>query len=239
MGVLDVLFPEKCLLCGRLLPGGHRGVCPGCRKLLPRVTEPCCKRCGKPLGDMRITYCADCAGRESRIRQGTAVWVYDENMKRAMADFKYNGCLADGAFYADELVRERAGWIRKRGIDCIVPVPLHRRRQWFRGFNQAAFVAECVGQCLEIPVLADALVRKRYTRPQKGLDDKQRRKNLKDAFVINEARRGELAAGKNILLVDDIYTTGSTLEGCAAAIQDSGRCDSNIFFACLCIGRDY
>lgn len=237
MDLLTLIYPEKCLICGRVLSRGRTGVCQDCYRRMPRVTEPCCQHCGKPLEEIRDSYCADCAGKESRIRQGTAIWVYDDRMKRAIADFKYTGCLEDGQFYAGELLRERADWIRRRGIDCIIPVPLHPRKQRFRGFNQAAILAEVLGTQMKIPVLKDALVRRRYTQPQKGLNDRQRRQNLKCAFEVSESGGKMLSFFHRILLVDDIYTTGSTLEGCAAALQRSCHC--TIFSACLCIGRDY
>jgi ComF family protein len=156
-------------------------------------------------------------------------------MKKAMAAFKYEGCRQDGLFFGDELVRFRGSRIRSYHPDYVIPVPLHRRKLWFRGYNQAACVAERLGERMGIPVLPDALRRVRYTKPQKGMNDKERRDNVEGAFQVRK-RFGEQLRGARILLVDDIYTTGATVDACAGALRDEGT--GEIFFACLCTGND-
>lgn len=240
LNLLDLLFPVKCPVCGELLSKKGERICQSCRKELPYVTEPCCMRCGKPLEKATREYCQDCgkkrySDKKDFLCQGTALWVYTDRMKRAMADFKYNGCYRDGVFFAGELVRFRGGKIRKWHADYIIPVPLHRRKIWFRGYNQAACVAEELGSQIGIPVMA-ALERLRSTKPQKDFDDKGRRDNVKGAFSVSEQCR-KMLYGKCILLVDDIYTTGATLEACAKALTEAGV--KKVYFACLCIGRDY
>lgn len=250
MNLPDLLFPAKCLLCGQILGKNEKGVCPGCRKKLPRVTEPGCLRCGKPLEADTEEYCPDCsrkrsnvrmagsgyAAREDSICQGTALWIYTDSMKRVMADFKYKGYYRESAFFAEELVNSKGAKIQQWQPDYVVPVPLHRKKRWFRGYNQAACVADEIGRRLHVPAALEALERSRYTRPQKNLDDKGRRENVGDAFRICEAWRDTLR-GKCILLVDDIYTTGATLESCAGVLCEAGV--KRVYFACLCIGRDY
>lgn len=237
MGVLDLLFPVKCPLCGAVLQKGQRGVCEPCRHKLPLVTEPCCKHCGKPVASVESELCMDCSRRGSVLEQGTALWVYTDGMKRAISDFKYEGCLADGDFYAEELLVHRGGRLRSWGLERIIPVPLHWRKRWFRGFNQAAYVAGIIGRELGVPMLEDALVRTRHTRPQKGLDDRGRQDNLKDAFALNPSYAAEIDQCQRVLLLDDIYTTGATLEACGKVLRNAGV--GKVYFACLCIGRDY
>ena len=253
MNLLDILFPVKCPVCGHLLKKGERGFCQDCTKNLPRVTEPACCRCGKPIEKDTQEYCRDCGRKRQAVRmkgdrsgadgagkdpicQGTALWIYTVSMKRAMANFKYNGCYSEGAFYAEELARTRRSRFEQWQPDYVIPVPLHRRRRWFRGYNQAACVAEELGLRIEVPVASMALERIRCTRPQKGLDDRHRRNNVKDAFRIAGDWRKRLQ-GRCVLLVDDIYTTGATLEACASVLREAGV--RKVYFACLCTGRDY
>lgn len=253
MNLLDLLFPVKCPVCGQLLKRKEKGVCQNCRKSLPRVIEPTCSRCGKPIEKDTQEYCRDCsrkrqaAGIESSrtegdlfrkdpICQGTALWLYTDSMKRAIANFKYNGCYGDGVFYAEEMVRFRRERLEEWQPDYVIPVPLHRRRRWFRGYNQAACVAEELGMRIEVPVASTALERICSTRPQKGLDDRNRRDNVKDAFRVGSGWQEKLR-GRRVLLVDDIYTTGATLEACASVLCDAGV--KKVYFACLCTGMDY
>lgn len=237
MNLLDVLFPGKCPLCGSVHQSGGSGICESCGKKLPYVTEPCCKHCGKPLSDIEKEYCGDCSRKESKLEQGTAIWIYNDEMKKAMADFKYGGCMADGVFYAEELLFCKGDRLAEWQLDGIIPVPLHWRKKWFRGFNQSACIAETVGERLHLPVYSDGLIRSRYTKPQKGLDNRQRAENLKGAVCVNEKYRDKLSRLHRVLLIDDIYTTGATLEECGRVLRQCGI--PKVYFTCLCIGRDY
>ena len=241
LNLFDWLFPAKCPVCGELLQKKEDRICENCRRELPRVTEPCCMRCGKPVEDAARQYCQDCSrkrlpARRDDLFQGTALWVYTDRMKRAMADFKYNGCYSDSIFFAEELIRFRGNRIESWHPDFVIPVPLHRRKARFRGYNQAACVAEELGRKMGIEVLPQALLRLRYTKPQKNYDDKGRRDNVRDAFCVAESCRN-MIVGKCVLLLDDIYTTGATVEACAKVLVEAGV--RSVYFACLCIGRDY
>ena len=123
-----------------------------------------------------------------------------------------------------------------RKPDFLIPVPLHRHRRWFRGYNQAEILAEEIGKRLHLPVETDVLCRSLDTSPQKQLDDKARYRNMSSAFYVPESA-GYKLNGKRVVLIDDIYTTGSTLEACAGELKKAGV--SEIYSACLCIGRDY
>ncbi len=235
MNILDLIFPVKCPVCGRAL--GERQICGACRERMPLVTEPCCRHCGKPVLSPRTEYCRDCSARESFLDEGTALWIYTEKMKRVMADFKYGGCEADAGVYADELLRHRIDRFRRWRPDYLVPVPLHRKRRWFRGYNQAEAVAEHVGRAMGIPVAGDCLIRARQTRPQKELDDVQRRENVRNAIFPGSGEMRDALRGSRVMLIDDIYTTGATLEACGKVLRDMGVC--KVYFACLCIGQDY
>lgn len=233
---MDLLFPVKCPLCGAVLRRDEKGVCDACRPGLPVVTEPCCRHCGKPIAGPEQEYCTDCRSRSSVLEQGTALWVYTDSMKKAVADFKYEGCLADGEFYGRELLAEKRELLQHWDPDAVVPVPLHWRKRWYRGYNQAAGIAGVISRETGIPMMEDALLRTRYTSPQKGLDHRHRRDNLKGAFAVNPSRLDELSVYRRILMVDDIYTTGATLEACGSALRDAGV--EKVYFICLCIGSD-
>lgn len=238
MNLLDILFPAKCPLCGSVQKVGKReGICMACARKLPLVTEPLCKHCGKPIADGTAEYCFDCEGRKSSLTEGTALFVYTEQMKKAMAAFKYGGSCGDSAIYGRELMKYRGAKLAGWQVDYVVPVPLHWKKQWFRGYNQAELVAEVIAEELGIPLLADCLERKRYTRPQSGLDDKRRRQNVQGAFGFRKAFEKEQLSGCRILLTDDIYTTGATLEACGTLLLSHGV--KNVYFACLCIGQDF
>ncbi len=131
MNVLDWLYPPKCLICGKVLRKPDKHICQTCKKALPRVVEPCCARCGKPITSKRDEYCMDCYKKRhsdhiDSIRQGTALWEYTEDMRHAIADFKYEGCIDDGVFFGKEMVRSRGEKIKKWAPDYLIPVPIHR-----------------------------------------------------------------------------------------------------------------
>ncbi len=236
MDIWRWIFPERCPLCGKVHETGVSGICSGCSKGMLVVTEPRCRRCGKPVDSPEQEYCLDCSGRDSVLTQGTALWIYNDSAKRAMADFIYGGCLEDGGYYGRQLAAWCGSQISSWRVDCIVPVPLHWRRRWFRGFNQAEYIARVLGEYLHTPVL-NGLKRVRPTRPQKGLNDRQRKDNLKGVFALDERHREAMRDCRSVLLVDDIYTTGATLESCGQVLIEQGL--KKIYFACLCIGKDY
>ena len=175
-------------------------------------------------------------GKYDFLRQGTALWVYTDSLKEAMASFKYEGCYENAAFFAEEFIRFRKEKLLAWKPDFLIPVPLHRHRRWFRGYNQAEILAEEIGKRLHLPVETDVLCRSLDTSPQKQLDDKARYRNMSSAFYVPESA-GYKLNGKRVVLIDDIYTTGSTLEACAGELKKAGV--SEIYSACLCIGRDY
>lgn len=231
------LFPAKCPVCGGIPDDRESRVCSDCKRKLPRICEPMCARCGKPLENVTCEYCYDCEQKRKGkdvLTKGTALWVYDKRMKRAMAEFKYGGCQEDAIFFVEELYRFRGEEMHRWKPDAIMPVPLHWRKKWFRGYNQAECLAELLGKYMGIPVYSDVLLRTHYTKPQKGLDDRERRHNLQDAFSLSKTANRQMRSVKNILLIDDIYTTGATLEACAAVLRTTGV--EKIYFACICIG---
>lgn len=195
--------------------------------------EPACKKCGKPLEKEETEYCADCSRRKHAYTRGQAAFVYDSLMRGSIARFKYGNRREYADFYADELVRRCGAAVRSWAADALVPIPLHKSRRRKRGFNQAELVARKIGEKLNIPVETKLLLRVKKTSPQKELNDTQRRANLKNAFQV---RQNDVRLRK-VILVDDIYTTGSTIDAAAAALLEHGV--EKVYFLAICIGRGF
>ncbi len=229
--LLGLLYPKRCPFCDRaVLPG--EGICKECAVKAHFVKEPACMKCGKPLMDARREYCRDCGKKSHAFTQGKAVFLYEKETKAALYRFKYQNKREYADVFAKEMATRYGDWIKQKRIQAIVPVPLHKRRRKKRGFNQAEVLAKELGRELGIPVLTNLLIRVRDTRPQKELNEAERKNNLKRAFKIS----GSIVQLDYILLLDDIYTTGSTLDAAAAALLAAGA--REVYACCVGIGGD-
>jgi len=236
--ILDMIYPIRCPVCGEIvLPKGQK-ICTVCQQKLQYIKEPRCKKCSKPIEYEEQEYCSDCSRKEYHFDKGYAVWVYDEAMKHSIANFKYHSKKEYAKFYIQEVVRLYSEKIRILAPDVIVPVPIHRSKYQERGYNQADLLAKGIGRELGIPVISHLLLRNKKTLPQKKLSDKERLRNLSEAFQFNEkavcSYQGEIA---RVLLVDDIYTTGATIEACSMVLRVAGI--NKVYFMILCIGKGY
>ncbi len=232
--VQRLVFPDKCVVCHRLLRGDsgmEEALCRECKRTVRPLTEPRCKRCSKPILDGEGELCGDCREREFLVERGMALYPYDDSMQKAIRDFKYEGNLTGGRYFGRQLLVHLGDWIRQLSPEVLVPVPIHKKRMRFRGFNQAEILARIVGGGLGIPVDTEYLVRTQNTKPQKELDLTTRIFNLRKSFAVTK----QGISYQNVLLVDDIYTTGATLEACAAVLKQYGT--QYISFLCLCIGE--
>ncbi|HBI72747.1 MAG TPA: amidophosphoribosyltransferase [Lachnospiraceae bacterium] len=236
--ILDMIYPPRCPICGKIIIPKKNKICDPCRAKLQYITEPRCKKCSKPIEQEEKEFCSDCERRDFHFTKGYAVWIYDEAMKRSIAGFKYYNKREYADFYIEELLRIYGDKIRKFSPDAIVPIPLHRSKYRARGYNQADVLACGLGKGLHYPVLSNLLVRNKKTLPQKQLSDRERLRNLQEAFAYNKtvAVRFHKELDR-ILLVDDIFTTGSTIEACTNVLISNGVKD--IRFITLCIGRGY
>ncbi len=235
--ILHLLFPPRCPVCDKVLYSSvflePEKCCPSCEKIPEYVREPVCKKCGKPIENEQEEYCYDCEKHKRQYVQGKALWLYKGKMKQSMYRFKYQNRREYAHFYSSELVRVYGEWIRRQGIEAIVPIPLHRTKKQQRGYNQAELVAEEIGRQMGLPVYDNLLKRVRKTKVQKNLSDTERKNNLKRAFktYTNNVQL------RYILLVDDIYTTGSTINEAAAELRKSGV--DHVYCISVCIGRGY
>lgn len=211
-------------------------VCPACRDVFVKISEPKCRHCGKALPDADAEYCTDCGKRTySYYEEGRALWFYDERTRESLARFKYGGRREYAAFYARMLVDNLGGWIAAKRADALVPVPIHKSRLRTRGYNQAEELAAELAMLTQIPVLSEYLLRKKDTAAQKDLGNKERRENLHDAFLIQERAKELCNPPSCVIIIDDIYTTGNTVEACAKVLHQSGV--DRIYYVSLCIGR--
>lgn len=227
--ILDILYPRRCPVCGEITKPAGSLICPSCFRKLSFVQPPVCKKCGKEVQDETVEYCRDCARHPHTFEYGIALLNYDETAKRSVAQVKYNNKREYLDFFGTALAVRFEKQIRAMNVDFLAPVPVHRSRLRKRGFNQAEVLADIMGRRLKIPVEPAALVRFRKTQPQKELSAAERLKNLSGAVKADR----KLTEGKRILLVDDIYTTGSTMEACSRALAEAGA--EKVFFAVICM----
>lgn len=219
-------------MCDSVIRPSEQGICCNCEKELEYVGEEYCQRCGKPVEAHR-EYCDDCQKKNATYESGRSVFVYNKRMKLSMERFKNQNRVEYGEFYARAMYEEYGSWIDKIQPDALIPVPIHVKRYEKRGYNQAEILANALGNLCNIPVYKDYLIRMKNTLPQKQLTNKERRNNLLNAFAIREEWLYQNV--KCVIIIDDIYTTGYTIETCSQVLFQSGI--EKIYFMCVCTGR--
>lgn len=209
----DLFFTPRCVFCRRILGAGAKErVCPWCHPEQYRLQPPLCRLCGRPaLPGAEL--CRECLHHPPRVT-GRSIYAYEGVMREALHRFKYEGCRSYGDYFGQKLWEEEQEFIRGVWPQLLVPVPLHAKRLRQRGYNQAQVAAEALSRRSGIP-WGEPLIRSRATAPQMGLGFGLRRQNIAGAF---EVRKGAQIPA-SILLIDDIYTTGSTVEACAEALR--------------------
>jgi ComF family protein len=216
--VLAVLFPSACPACGRILAHPGRGpLCEPCWTSLPRHRAVACA-CGLPLA-LGLSACGRCRRDRQPFSSCASLGPYDGSLRVVLHELKYRGRRRAAGRLADALLEDPAVRTLAESSEVLVPVPLHPRRLRERGFNQSALLAAEVARRAGRPVCSDALVRRLDTRPQAGLTAAARRRNVRDAFVV---RRRAALAGRRVVLVDDVLTTGATAFACARRLTEAG-----------------
>ena len=214
----DLLFPPHCPGCGGGLdPEAGGALCASCRNDLPSLGELLCAGCGIAVATAAAPFCPSCRGSYAMDAVVFAA-PYAGTAKELVHRFKYRADFAAGRFLA-QLLAARIDADLHGGVDLLVPDPMHRWRLAGRGFNQAALLARETARRLGLPVAVAALGRTSRTRTLAGLHPEERSRELRGAFTV---RRPELIAGRRVLLVDDVLTTGATAEGCCRALKDAG-----------------
>jgi ComF family protein len=218
-GLLDLLFPPVCMACREPL-GAGQGFCAGCWSRIAFLDGPLCECCGIPFefDAGEAMRCAACLAKTPDYDRARAIFVYDENSRGPVLALKHADRL--------ELVPGFARWLERSGravlaeTDLIVPVPLHPLRLWRRRCNQAAELARALARRTGKPLALRVLARSRPTRSQgEMVSSKARRRNVQGAFRVSQPAR---IAGRSLLLVDDVLTTGATADSCARALKRAG-----------------
>jgi ComF family protein len=207
------LFPSRCVLCGR--PGLNIDLCGPCAEQLPRIGTRC-EHCGLPLPPGATPLCGRCLYDPPPFATCISPLLYQAPISQLLTGFKYGGKFSYGRVLAAQLIDcLRAG--PTSAVDCLLPVPLHWRRRWQRGFNQSEIIADELGRALRLPVHPRWLRRRRATPPQQGLTARERARNLRDCFVAARPLHG-----LRIALIDDVVTTGATAAELTRVLRSAG-----------------
>ena len=226
--LLELLYPSKCTFCGKIC----EGICDDCREKYPMIQEPRCKKCGKPIREETEEYCYDCKKTDHYYEWGRSLWIHKEPVNEAIYSFKYKNKRVYGEIFARELAKTYGKHLKQQKVELIIPIPLHKSRRRERGYNQTEILAKYLGEYTGIEVDRTSLVRNKKTTPQKRYNDKERKKNIRNAFILKK----EIHA-KNVVLIDDIYTTGSTIDEAARVLKKSGVI--NVCFLTISVGQGY
>ena len=231
-GLISLIYPERCAVCDGVLSGAEREehICEECSVKIRYINSPRCYKCGCALPDDSEEYCRVCKVRKHVYERGLALFEYD-TVRISMYRFKYSGREEYAGFYAKAAFEKLGKEIAKWRPDGIVPVPMYPAKKRMRGYNQAESFAEEFGELMGIPVYTDIVKRVRATAPMKTLSARERGANLKNAFIIG---RDDVKL-RQVLVVDDIYTTGSTIDAVASVLKGAGA--SKVWFLTLSEGR--
>ncbi len=208
---LDLLFPPYCIGCGR--EGSY--ICDRCRAELSFISPPVCAVCGRPLGpDNR---CPGCISQPSSLDGIRAPFTFNGLVRRAIHALKYNNLRAAAPALASFLF----DYLKDNPLpgDVLLPVPIHAKRLRERGYNQTVLMAKELGRLTDLPAVANCLVRRSYHQPQaRAASAADRLASVADAFACANDR----LKGKKVILIDDVSTSGATLNACAGALKSAG-----------------
>ena len=237
--LLPVLFPRHCPLCHKLVPYGSF-IHEECHRELPLIHSSVCMRCGKPVASPTQEYCYDCRTFPKSFQKGLSLFLYNKKTRPIMSAFKYQNRRGLADFFHQELCRYRLTQLRNWDINAVVPVPIHKNKYKKRGYNQAALLSNRLAVTLNLPHYPNMLIRSVDTLPQKQFNPQARLNNLKKAFRFNSRYDKLLSQSTpfSVLLVDDIYTSGATMEACTRILLDAGVSKVYVLSICIGIARD-
>lgn len=215
---LNLLFPSFCPLCKKpSMSHKTAPICHECWEGIPQYQGPQCLTCGTPLPSEHSTSCGECTRSKPTFHTARSYGLHSGILKETVNLLKFHGMKRLSKPLSEKLIR-----IEMPNVDIVVPVPLHRKRLRMREYNQSALIAKHVARHLEVPIAVNTLIRIRETRPQVGLNAQERRKNIRNAFSITD---DHLISGKQVLLLDDVYTTGATVRECSRILRKAGARD--------------
>ncbi|SDB38205.1 comF family protein [Pseudobutyrivibrio sp. YE44] len=231
--VLTLLYPKRCVACDKVLLKMEKetGFCRDCIKKVKLVGPVCCLKCGGPISDDTKEFCRNCERNTHAFLQNKAIFQYTGDMKNAMYRFKYANRRCYGKVFAKHANRYYGRWLKDNNIEAIVPVPMYKKKEKRRGYNQATVFARELSAITGIPVAEEIVRREADTKAMKQLNGLKRKKNLLNAFSLGE----NVVQFRKVLIVDDIYTTGTTMDEVAKVLKSGGV--KEIFGMCVCIGE--
>ncbi len=231
-GVANFLFPIICSSCGNLMPSDDKyRLCENCFRSLKFISDGLyCVRCGRflPSGG---AHCRSCRSEKFHFEFIRSAVLYEGVARDLIHKFKYRGAEYLKHLFGKILAEEAKKHEEIANCDFLLPVPLHRLKKILRGYNQSELIASVLAKNLGKSFLKDVLIKTRYTRQQAKLKKSERRKNVLDAFRVV---KDDAIRGKNLLLIDDVATTGATIECCAAILRRAGS--GKVY--CLTVARD-
>ena len=234
---LDIVYPTdiRCLICNakREEMSGY-GICKICESHLPFIEPPVCTKCGKMM--IEESLCLDCQQSDHAFYRGISIFEFNAEVRRLIHRYKYK----QEKYLSTPMIHWMTEGLKvyKWDFDLIVPVPLHPIRERKRGFNQADLLARGLSKSTGVPLVNQGLLRIKNTPQQAKLSKEQRQRNLRDAFIISErAKSLKTFHNKTILLVDDVYTTGSTANQCASELLAGGA--DRVYVITLATGSNF
>ncbi len=227
---LSLLYPRRCPICDEIVTKKDGLIHSECKRKIKPAGKVVCMKCGKPLSDQYEEYCRDCRNIKHFFDRGFSVFQY-RSVSGSIYRFKYAGRREYADYYGYATMKYLGKIIREINPDAIIPVPMYGPKKIVRGYNQAEVLAKAIGYRTRTEVRSDVIKRVKNTVPMKLLDGRRRRTNLKKAFNIcrNDVKF------KKIILVDDIYTTGSTVDALAEEFKKVGV--EKVYFITLAIGQ--
>ncbi len=231
--VLQAVYPRRCPLCHDIVMPKGKLVCAACAGKVQPVGGPRCKKCSKPLDAEELEYCGDCSRQRHVFDEAAGIFPYDKIMKSSLMKCKYGGRREYLDYCGQMMVRYGRRYLQRWHPQALAPIPIHKSQERLRGFDQSACLAHAVGRAFGIPVYDHMLEKCKKTRPQKGLGMDQRKLNVRGAFSAGR----DFQPLRSIVLVDDVYTTGSTADEAARCLKRAGCGD--VYVLTLCVGKGF
>lgn len=225
---LDILFPPLCHMCRTFIPAaGPLHICAGCREAITPISSPLCDLCGVPFGTVGGSdhRCGACSLSPPRFDAARAATLFDGPVRDMIHRFKYDRRIQLARPLGLVAAETLAPWAAVTASELVVPVPLHVRRLRQRGFNQAVLLGQVLAKQWHLPLDRTCLHRIRWTEPQVKLAASERAANVRGAFAVKAPARVE---GRRIILVDDVFTTGSTVSECARMLKRAGAAEVRV-----------
>lgn len=233
--IFNFIMPPTCLICGESMTFESNFnkkvfIHKKCQKDFILLNSSTCYKCGKKVEDKKQV-CSDCANTTHFFDKNVSLFEYNEHIKKSIYRFKYLNKKEYAKYYANIIYYKYLDWIKSLNVDAIMAVPLSPEKEALRGYNQAHLIAKHLSDLTKIKVDNKILSRKNNTKPMKELSKKERKENVKDVFFAKENNY------KNILLIDDIYTTGATIDEIAKVLKEKGV--KKVHSITLCVGEGF